>query len=38
MGVKNERTLTLCSNDVIHLNGLERMTAGKHLVELYLLT
>src|SRR5262245_60820652 len=34
MGVKNERTLTLGSRDVIHLDGLERMIAGEQLFEL----
>src|SRR6266851_4956241 len=33
-GVKNQRPLTLPRKDVIHLNGLERMSAGKHLFEL----
>ena len=33
-GVKNERPWTLSRKDEIRLNGLERMTAGKHLFEL----
>src|SRR5215470_9565328 len=33
-GVKNQRPSTLSRKDVIHLDGLERMTAGKHLFEL----
>src|SRR6266571_5145200 len=33
-GVKNQRPSTLSRKDVIHHNGLERMTAGKHLFEL----
>ena len=32
-GVKNQRPLTLSRKDVIHLNGLERLTAGKHPFE-----
>src|SRR6266566_7950589 len=33
-GVENQRPLTLPRKDVIHLNGLERTTAGKHRFEL----
>src|SRR5262249_18301524 len=33
-GLKTQRPLTLSRKDVIHLNGLEVMTAGKHLCEL----
>ena len=33
-GVKNQRPLTLSRKHVIHLNGLEPMTAGKQLFEL----
>ena len=33
-GVENQRPLTLSRKDVIHLNGLERTTAGKHPFEL----
>src|SRR6516162_5623076 len=34
MGVKNQRSLTLSRKDVIQLDGLERLTAGKRLCEL----
>ena len=32
--VNTQGPLTLSRKDVIHLKGLERMTAGKHLFEL----
>src|SRR5205807_2564217 len=33
-GVKNQRPWTFARKDEIRLNGLERMTAGKHFFEL----
>src|SRR5579871_496120 len=35
MGIKNKRSFTLYRKDMIHLNGLERTTVGKHLCELH---